>query len=101
MPSETDGAPVVSTKNWGNVDRAALHRLVIDGNDNIEDLLYENISTVQEQYFPHRTVHNFWQNFREYSSVFDLKRELSGARRAVEAPAGKMCCFIIVNTCRV
>ena len=101
MPSETDDAPVVTTKHWGKVDRAALRKLVLDGNVDIENLSYENIDAIQEQYFPHRTVRNFWRNFKDYSSAFDLERELSGARRAPKAPAGKMYYYIIVNACRV
>ncbi len=99
MPSETDDA--VSTRNWGKVDRAALRKLVLDGNVDIEDLSYQNIDAVQERYFPHRTVRNCWRNFKDYSGAFDLERELSGARRAAKAPAGKMCYYIIVNACRV
>jgi hypothetical protein len=99
MPSETDDAPVVSTRNWGKVDKAALRKLVIDGDVNIDDLSYNNIDAVHEKYFPHRTVRNFLRNFREYSSAFDLERELSGPRRAAQAPSDKMCCFIIINAC--
>jgi hypothetical protein len=99
MPSETDDA--VSTRNWGKVDRAALRKLVLDGNVDIKDLSYENIDAIQEQCFPHRTVRNFWRNFKDYSGAFNLERELINTRCAAEAPAGKMCYYIIVNACRV
>ena len=57
----------VTTKNWGKVDRAALHELVREGFVDIEDLSYENIVAVQAEYFPHRTVHNFRRNFKDFS----------------------------------
>ena len=80
------------TSNQGNVKKAALHRLLINGNFDIEDLVYEDINFIQEQYFPHRTVHNFWCNFKNLSGTFNLEQDLSGAWYADEAP-GKMCCL--------
>ena len=71
----------VTTKNWGKVDRAALHELVREGFVDIEDLSYENIDAGQAEYFPHRTVRNFRRNFKDFSSAFDLKESLIGARR--------------------
>jgi len=69
-----------TTKHWGKVDRAALHKLVHEGFVNIEDLSYENIDAVQAEYFPHRTVRNFRRNFKDFSSAFDLEEGLIGAR---------------------
>jgi hypothetical protein len=70
-----------TTKHWGKVDRVALHDLFTDGFVDIEDLLYQNIDTVQAQYFPHRTVRNFWRNFKDFSCAFDLEEGLIGAKR--------------------
>ena len=69
-----------TTKHWGKVDRDALHELVREGFVDIEDLSYENINAVQAEYFPHRTVRNFWHNFKDFSSAFDLEEGLIGAR---------------------
>ena len=69
-----------TTKHWGKVDRVALHELVREGFVDIEDLSYENINAVQAEYFPHRTVHNFRHNFKDFSSAFDLEEGLIGAR---------------------
>jgi hypothetical protein len=40
-------------KPWGKVDKAALHKLVVDGHVDIEDLTFDDINRVREQYFPH------------------------------------------------
>ena len=78
------------TKQWGKVDKAALHKLIVDGEVNIEDLSFENISDVHERFFPHRQLRNFRRNFRDFASSFDLERALAGARRQ-EAQDGKIC----------
>ena len=70
-----------TTKHWGKVDRVALHDLVTVGFVDIEDLSYQNIDAVQAQYFLHRTVRNFWCNFKDFSGAFDLEEGLIGARR--------------------
>jgi len=57
----------VTTKNWGKVDRAALHELVRQGFVDIEDHSYKNIDAIQAEYFPHRTVRNFCHNFKDFS----------------------------------
>ena len=68
-------------KPWGKVDKAALHKLVVDGQVDIEDLSYVNIDSVRAQYFPHRDRVNFRRNFATFSSSFDLEQGLEGARR--------------------
>ena len=70
-------------KPWGKVDKAALHKLVVDGHVDIEDLTFDNIDRVREQYFPHRDRINFRRNFASFASSFDLEEGLEGARRAL------------------
>jgi hypothetical protein len=97
MPSRT--ATAATTKHWGKVDKAALHRLAIDGNVDIKDLSYENIHTVQEQYFSHRTVCNFWCNFNDFSDAFNLEQKLSGARPVLTKHQVRCAAYSIANIC--
>ncbi len=46
-------------KQWGKVDKSALHQLIVDGDVGIEDLSFENIDTVHARYFPHQQHRNF------------------------------------------
>ena len=94
--------PTITTKHWGKVDRVALHDLVRDGSVDIKDLLYVNIDAVQAQYFPHRTMRNFWRNFKDFSSAFDLEEGLIGARRGAKRTKYYLCsrckgCFIFMS----
>ncbi len=50
---------VKTTKQWGKLDKAALHQLIVDGDVDIEDLSFKNIDAVQARYFPHRQQRNF------------------------------------------
>jgi hypothetical protein len=68
-------------KPWGKVNKAALHKLVVDGQVDIEDLSYENIDRVRAQYFPHHDRVNFRRNFATFASSFDLEQGLEGACR--------------------
>jgi hypothetical protein len=70
-------------KPWGKVDKAALHKLVVDGHVDIEDLTFDNIDRVREQYFPHRDRINFRRNFASFATSFDLEAGVEGARRAI------------------
>ncbi len=70
-------------KPWGKVDKAALHKLVVDGHIDIEDLSFENIDRVRKQYFPHRDRVNFRRNFASFAAGFDLNEALKGARRGL------------------
>ena len=67
----------VKVKPWGKVDRAALHKLVVDGVFDIEDTLFENIDNVRGE------LRNFRRNFANFSQAFDLEAALAGARRAI------------------
>ena len=69
-----------TTKHWGKVVKAALHKLVRDGIVDTEDLSYQKIDAVQAEFFPHQTVRNFWSNFKDFSGAFNLKEGLIGAR---------------------
>ena len=70
------------TKPWGKVDKAALHKLIVDGLVDIENLEFANIDSVREQYFPHRELRNFRSNFASFAAAFDLEAAHEGARRA-------------------
>jgi len=72
----------VKVKPWGKVDKAALHKLVVDGIFDIEDTSFENIDNVLERFFPHHKIRNFRRNFTIFSQAFDLNAALEGARRA-------------------
>ncbi len=52
---------------WGKVEKAALHKLVVDGHVDIEDLSFESIDRVRAQYFPHRDRKNFRSNFATWA----------------------------------
>ena len=73
------------TKPWGKVDKAALHKLIVDGLVDIENLEFANIDSVREQYFPHRELRNFRRNFASFAAAFDLEAAHEGARRASAA----------------
>ncbi len=91
MPRATQS----QSTSWGKQDKASLHALIIEGKVDIKDTSFRNIDSVQARYFPHRTVHNFRCNFKDFSSVFNLDKELEGARvRAAQYEEGKMnVCF--------
>ena len=85
----------VKVKPWGKVDRAALHKLVVDGVFDIEDTSFENIDNVRERFFPHRDIRNFRRNFANFSQAFDLEAALEGARRAIyEDGSYRVCSFL-------
>ncbi len=84
-----------TTKQWGKVDKAALHELIVDGDVDIEDLSFNNIDAVHGRYFPHRQQRNFQHNFKDFASAFNLEQALSGASRQA-AGQGKLrvCSFV-------
>ena len=85
----------VKVKPWGKVDKAALHKLVVDGVFDIEDTSFENIDNVRERFFPHRELRNFRRNFTNFSQAFDLDAALEGARRAnYEDGSYRICSFL-------
>ncbi len=79
----------IPTKKWGTVDRAALVKLVHDGDVDINDLSTAHIDAVQKEHFCHRDKKNFRRNYRDFAATFDLEAEYSGARRR----ADKTMCF--------
>ena len=84
----------VKVKPWGKIDRAALHKLVVDGVFDIEDTSFENIDNDRERFFPHRELRNFRRNFANFSQAFDLNAALEGARRAnYEDGSYRVCSF--------
>jgi hypothetical protein len=85
-----------TTKQWGKVDKAALHELIVDGDVDIEDLSFENIDAVHARYFPHPQQRNFGRNFKDFASAFDLKQARSGAMRQAAGQEGKLrvCLFV-------
>jgi hypothetical protein len=78
----------LTTKQLGKVDKAALHKFVVDGYVNIKDLPMENIDSSQAQYFSECTQHNFRPNFKDFTAAFDLELGLARARQ--EPAEGKM-----------
>ena len=64
---------VPTTKQWGKVDKATLHQLIIKGKVDIEDLATENIDAAHMHWFPHWQRCNFWQNFKDFSAAFDFE----------------------------
>ena len=69
-------------KPWGKVGKAALHKLIVDGHVDIENLEIPYIDSVREQYFPHRERKNFRCNFANFATSFDLEAGVEGARLA-------------------
>ncbi len=85
----------VKVKPCGKVDRAALHKLVVDGVFDIEDTSFENIDNIHERFFPHHDIRNFRRNFANFSQAFDLEAALEGARRATyEDGPYRVCSFL-------
>jgi len=85
----------VKVKPWGKVNKAAHHKLVVDGIFDIEDTSFENIDNVRERFFPHRELCNFRRNFANFSQAFDLNAVLEGARRAnYEDGSYHVCSFL-------
>ncbi len=82
----------ILTKNWGKVNRAALARLVHNGDMDINDLSYKNINAVGSEHVCHHDKKNFCHNFRDFSATFNLQAEYSGAKRR----GGKMMCFSLL-----
>ena len=68
------------TKKWGKADKAALSRLINDGDVDIYDTSTANIDRVGAAHFPHRKK-KFCCNFRDFAAYFALELEYSGARR--------------------
>ena len=86
---------VKTTKQWGKVDKSALHQLIVNGDVNIEDPSFENIDAVHARYFPHQQQRNFRRNFKDFASAFNLEQALSGARRqAAEQGELRVCLFV-------
>ena len=85
----------VKVKPSGKVDKAALHKLVVDGIFDIEDTSFENIDNVRERFFPHCELRNFRRNLANFSQAFILNAALEGARRAnYEDGSYRVCSFL-------
>jgi hypothetical protein len=69
----------VKVKPWGKVDKAVLHKLIVDGIFDIEDTLFKNNDNVRTRFFPHCELRNFRRNFANFSQAFDLNAALEGA----------------------
>jgi hypothetical protein len=77
------------TKKWGRADKDRLYDLIQAGLVDIEDLSLNNINTVRQEHFCHRTVKNFCRNYKDFSAAFNLEAEYSGARHN-EGGEGKL-----------
>ena len=77
MPSSTQ--PVL--KNWGDLDKTALAKLVEDGDVDIFDTTPTHIKEVWEKYFTHHLLKNFLRNYRTFLTNYITGSSLDGARR--------------------
>jgi len=77
------------TKKWGQSDKDNLTDLIQARLIDIEDLSLDNIDTVHQEHFRHRSVKNFHRNFKDFSAAFDLEAEYSDALRN-EAGKGRL-----------
>ena len=83
------------TKKWGQSDKDNLTDLIQVGLVDIENLSLDNINTVRQDHFRHRSVKNFRQNFKDFSAAFNLKTEYSSARRN-KGGRGKLRCMVLI-----
>ena len=86
------------TKNWGKADKAALSRLIEDGDVDIVDTSTANIDRVGAAHFPHQEKKNLRRNFRDFAASLTIEREYSGAsRRGQEGKSSHLfdCCIRI------
>jgi hypothetical protein len=84
----------LSTKKWGKVDRAALAKLVHNGDVDINNLSTNYIDAVGKEHFCHCNKKNFSRNFRDFAATFNLEAKYVGARRR----GGKTMCFSLIYT---
>ena len=85
----------VKVKPWGKVDKAALHKLVVDGIFDIEGTSFKNIDNVRKRFFPHSELRIFRRNFANFSQAFDLNAALEGDQRAnYEDGSYRVCSFL-------
>jgi hypothetical protein len=84
----------LTTKKWGNADRAALARLVHDRDMNINDLSYDNINAVGREHFCHCKKKIFCRIFNDFAATFDLKAEYSRAKKRGKVRRCIFHCFI-------
>ncbi len=82
------------TKKWGKANKAALYRLIDDGDVDIYDTSTANIDRIGVAHFPHRKK-NFRRNFRDFAASFAIEEEYSGARRREEGESSHLfdCCL--------
>jgi hypothetical protein len=83
------------TKKWGKADKAALSRLIDDGDVDIFDTSTANIDRVGAAHFPHREKRNFRRNFRDFAASFAVESAYSDARRRGIGESSHLfdCCF--------
>jgi hypothetical protein len=78
MPDNPPSQPY--TKYWGKADKACLTSLINIGDVNIYDNSLQNIEIVWWEYFPHRDLKNFRQNFRNFAAAWALESGYAGVR---------------------
>ncbi len=69
------------TKKWGKANKAALSRLINDGDVDIYDTSTANIDRVGTAHFLHWEKKNFRRNFRDFAASFAIESEYSSTRR--------------------
>jgi hypothetical protein len=77
------------TKKWGKADKAALSRLIEDGDVDIYNTSTANIDRFSA---PEK---NFRRNFRDFAASFSIEKEYSGTRKREESESSHLfdCCL--------
>ena len=86
------------TKKWGKADKAALSRLIDDGDVDIYDMSTANIDRVGVAHFLHRKK-KLHRNFCDFAASFAVEKEYSSTRRRRKGESSHLfdCCFRITN----
>jgi hypothetical protein len=84
----------LTTKKRGKANRAALARLVHDGDMDINDLSYNNVNAFGREHFCHCKKKNFCRIFHDFAATFDLEAKYSRAKRRGKVKQCIFHCFI-------
>ena len=71
--------------SWGKAGRAALAKLIRDGDVDIDNISIHYIDSVQAKYFGHLKRRNFHHNYREFAAAWDT--EVALTKRGRKPPA--------------
>ncbi len=70
------------TNKWGKANKAALSRLIEDGDVDIYNTSTANIDRLGAAHFPHREK-NFHHNFRDFAASFAVEKEEKKVRHCI------------------